>query len=47
MRLANIPIFYLPTFHINRILSRLGMSDRTQAAVVVLKRGIAKLPIFN
>lgn len=30
-------------FHINRILSKLGVSDRTQAVVVALKRGIAKL----
>jgi DNA-binding NarL/FixJ family response regulator len=30
-------------FHINRILSKLGVSDRTQAVIVALKRGIAKL----
>jgi DNA-binding NarL/FixJ family response regulator len=30
-------------FHINRILSKLGVSDRTQAVVMALKRGIAKL----
>jgi two-component system NarL family response regulator len=30
-------------FHINRILSKLGVSDRTQAVVTVLKRGIAEL----
>lgn len=30
-------------FHINRILSKLEVSDRTQAVIVALKRGIAKL----
>ncbi|HEY9660846.1 MAG TPA: response regulator transcription factor [Allocoleopsis sp.] len=30
-------------FHINRILSKLGVSDRTQAVIVALKRGLAKL----
>ncbi|MBD3885623.1 response regulator transcription factor [Phormidium tenue FACHB-886] len=30
-------------FHINRILSKLGVSDRTQAVIMALKRGIAKL----
>ncbi|MBD2158895.1 response regulator transcription factor [Leptolyngbya sp. FACHB-16] len=30
-------------FHVNRILSKLGVSDRTQAVVTALKRGIAKL----
>ena len=30
-------------FHINRILSKLGVSDRTQAVIVALKRGIANL----
>lgn len=30
-------------FHINRILSKLGVSDRTQAVIVALKRGIASL----
>ncbi|MBL1176777.1 response regulator [Pantanalinema sp. GBBB05] len=30
-------------FHINRILSKLGVSDRTQAVVTALKRGLAKL----
>jgi DNA-binding NarL/FixJ family response regulator len=30
-------------FHINRILSKLGVSDRTQAVVVALKRRITKL----
>ncbi|MBD2037883.1 response regulator transcription factor [Phormidium sp. FACHB-592] len=30
-------------FHINRILSKLGVSDRTQAVITALKRGIAKL----
>ncbi len=30
-------------FHINRILSKLGVGDRTQAVVTALKRGIAKL----
>ncbi|QLE57949.1 response regulator transcription factor [Nostoc sp. TCL26-01] len=29
--------------HINRILSKLGVSDRTQALIVALKRGIAEL----
>lgn len=29
--------------HINRILSKLGVSDRTQAVIVALKRGIAEL----
>lgn len=30
-------------FHVNRVLSKLGVSDRTQAVVTALKRGIAKL----
>jgi two-component system, NarL family, response regulator len=30
-------------FHINRILSKLGVSDRTQAVLVALKRGLADL----
>lgn len=30
-------------FHVNRILSKLGVSDRTQAVVLALKRGIAEL----
>ena len=30
-------------FHVNNILSKLGVSDRTQAAIVALKRGIASL----
>lgn len=30
-------------FHINRILSKLGVSDRTQAVIKALKRGLAKL----
>lgn len=30
-------------FHINRILSKLGVSDRTQAVIVALKRGLANL----
>ncbi len=30
-------------FHVNRILSKLGASDRTQAVVTALKRGLAKL----
>lgn len=30
-------------FHINNILSKLGVSDRTGAAIVALKRGIASL----
>lgn len=30
-------------FHINRILSKLGVSDRTQAVIKALKRGISKL----
>lgn len=30
-------------FHVNRILSKLGVSDRTQAVVTALRRGIAKL----
>lgn len=30
-------------FHINRILSKLGVSDRTQAVIKALKRGIVKL----
>lgn len=30
-------------FHINRILSKLGVSDRTQAVVTALKRGLTKL----
>jgi two-component system NarL family response regulator len=27
-------------FHINNILSKLGMSDRTQAVITVMNRGI-------
>jgi DNA-binding NarL/FixJ family response regulator len=30
-------------FHINRILSKLGVSDRTQAVVTALKRGLTNL----
>ncbi|MDF5721902.1 MAG: response regulator transcription factor [Rhizonema sp. PD37] len=30
-------------FHITRILSKLGASDRTQAVIIALRRGIAKL----
>lgn len=30
-------------FHVNNILSKLQVSDRTQAVIVALKRGIAKL----
>lgn len=30
-------------FHINRILSKLGVGDRTQAVIIALKRGIASL----
>lgn len=30
-------------FHINHILSKLGVSDRTQAVIVALRRGIVKL----
>lgn len=30
-------------FHINKILSKLGVSDRTQAVITALKRGLAKL----
>ena len=30
-------------FHISRILSKLGVSDRTQAVLVALKRGLANL----
>jgi DNA-binding NarL/FixJ family response regulator len=30
-------------FHINRILSKLGVSDRTQAVVTALKRGLTEL----
>ncbi|MEH2088163.1 response regulator transcription factor [Nostoc sp.] len=30
-------------FHINKILSKLGVSDRTQAVIIALKRGLAKL----
>ncbi|HIK15980.1 MAG TPA: response regulator transcription factor [Leptolyngbyaceae cyanobacterium M33_DOE_097] len=30
-------------FHINRILRKLGVSDRTQAVITALKRGLAKL----
>jgi two-component system, NarL family, response regulator len=29
--------------HINRILSKLEVTDRTQAAIIALKRGIASL----
>jgi two-component system NarL family response regulator len=30
--------------HINNILSKLNVSDRTQAVIAALKRGIVKLP---
>ena len=30
-------------FHVNNILSKLGVSDRTGAVIVALKRGIANL----
>ena len=30
-------------FHVNRILSKLGVSDRTQAVIVAVKRGIVTL----
>lgn len=30
-------------FHVNNILSKLGVNDRTQAAIAALKRGIASL----
>ncbi|MFB2894786.1 response regulator [Aerosakkonemataceae cyanobacterium BLCC-F50] len=30
-------------FHINRILSKLGVSDRTQAVIIALRRGLANL----
>ncbi|HEY9623638.1 MAG TPA: response regulator transcription factor [Crinalium sp.] len=30
-------------FHINRILSKLGVSDRTQAVIMALRRGLANL----
>jgi two-component system, NarL family, response regulator len=30
-------------FHVNHILSKLGVNDRTQAVIVALKRGIASL----
>ena len=29
--------------HVNRILSKLGVSDRTQAVIVAVKRGIVTL----
>ncbi|MEW6494679.1 MAG: LuxR C-terminal-related transcriptional regulator, partial [Cyanobacteriota bacterium] len=29
--------------HVNRILSKLGVSDRTQAVIVAVKRGIVSL----
>lgn len=31
-------------FHITHILSKLGVTDRTQAVVVALRRGLARLP---
>lgn len=31
-------------FHVNNILGKLGVNDRTQAAIAALKRGIASLP---
>ena len=30
-------------FHVNNILSKMGVSDRTQAAISALKRGIISL----
>ena len=30
-------------FHVNHILSKLGVSDRTQAVVTALKRGVTRL----
>ncbi|WP_235440790.1 LuxR C-terminal-related transcriptional regulator [Limnoraphis robusta] len=30
-------------FHVNNILSKLNVKDRTQAALVALKRGMASL----
>ncbi len=30
-------------FHVNNILSKLGVSDRTQAVIMALKRGLARL----
>ena len=30
-------------FHINHILNKLGVSDRTQAVIAALKRGLASL----
>jgi two-component system, NarL family, response regulator len=30
-------------FHVNHILNKLGVNDRTQAVIVALKRGIASL----
>ena len=30
-------------FHVNNLLSKLNVSDRTRAAIVALKRGIANL----
>ncbi|MEG3960186.1 LuxR C-terminal-related transcriptional regulator [Microcoleus sp. herbarium2] len=29
--------------HVNRILSKLGVSDRTQAVIIAAKRGIVSL----
>ena len=29
--------------HVNRILSKLGVSDRTQAVIIAVKRGIVSL----
>jgi two-component system, NarL family, response regulator len=29
--------------HVNRILSKLGVGDRTQAVIVAVKRGIVSL----
>ncbi|MBW4692852.1 MAG: DNA-binding response regulator, partial [Lyngbya sp. HA4199-MV5] len=30
-------------YHVNNILSKLGVSDRTQATIVALKRGLVNL----